>query len=137
MTRKKKIRPRKILKRLDVKRPRDTGETIEELETRLAATGAPAFPRKPGVTIQLSRKHIKVAERAFQWRIPKRNLIPSDDHILNLARAILRGDEMPPILVFPIGTDFYVMDGHHRLAAYDTAKWSKAIPALEFAGTLR
>jgi ParB-like chromosome segregation protein Spo0J len=74
------------------------------------------LPAEAGVTVQVAREHIKVAENAFQWRVPKRNHIPSDDHILTLARAIQRGDEMPPILVFPVGRDFYVMDGHHRLA---------------------
>jgi ParB-like chromosome segregation protein Spo0J len=44
---------------------------------------------------------------------------------------------MPPILVFPVGRDFYVIDGHHRLAAYDMAKWTKAIPAQVFTGNLR
>src|SRR5262249_52778644 len=120
-----------------VKRPTDTGETIETLEAQLATAGARALPAKPGAIVQLGRRYIKVAEKAFQWRMPKRNQIPSDDHILALARAIQRGDEMPPILVFPLGRDYYVMDGHHRLAAYDNAGWSKAIPARVFTGSLR
>jgi ParB/Sulfiredoxin domain len=95
------------------------------------------LPAKPGATVQLERRHIMVAEKAFQWRMPGRNRIPSDDHILTLARAIGRGDKMPPILVFPVGRDFYVMDGHHRLAAYDMAEWTKAIPAQVFTGSLR
>lgn len=137
MSRKKDVRVRRTIKRGNVRRPNDTGEAIDALEARLATAGAPALPKTLGATVQISRKHIKVAEKAFQWRMPKRNLIPSDDHILNLARAIRRGDEMPPILVFPVGKDYYVMDGHHRLAAYDNAEWTKAIPAQVFAGSLR
>jgi ParB-like nuclease family protein len=137
MSRKKNVRGRRTIKRGNVTRPSDTGETIETLETRLATARAPALPATPGSIVGLSRKFIKVAEKAFQWRMPKRNRIPSDDHILTLARAIRRGDEMPPILVFPVGRDYYVMDGHHRLAAYDNAEWAKAIPAQVFTGSLR
>jgi hypothetical protein len=137
MSRKKNARKRRTITRGNIRRPSDTGETIDALEARLVTAGAPALPAKPGATVGLRRKYIKVAEKAFQWRIPKRNLIPSDDHILTLAHAIQRGEEMPPILVFPVGIDYYVMDGHHRLAAYDNAGWAKAIPAQVFTGSLR
>ncbi|WLA65568.1 ParB/RepB/Spo0J family partition protein [Bradyrhizobium diazoefficiens] len=85
----------------------------------------------------MARKHIKVAGKVFQWRVLGRNRIPSDDHILDLAQAIQRGEQMPPILVFPVGQDYYVMDGHHRLAAYDMVNWAKPIPAQVFTGSLR
>jgi ParB-like chromosome segregation protein Spo0J len=137
MTRKKDIRPRRTIMRLNVRRPEDTGETIDALERRLAVTGAPVLPEGSDATVQIKREHIKVAEKVFQWRLQRHNRLPSDDHILNLARAINRGDQLPPILVFPIGQDFYVIDGHHRLAAYDSAEWSKAIPAKVFTGTLK
>lgn len=134
---KKNKRVRRTITRGNVRRPNDTRETIEDLEARLATAGAPTLPAEAGAIVQVAREHIKVAQKAFQWRVPTRNQIPSDDHILTLARAIQRGDEMPPILVFPVGRDFYVMDGHHRLAAYDNAGWSKAIPAQVFTGSLR
>jgi hypothetical protein len=35
--------------------------------------------------------------------------------VLEIARAIKKGDKMPPILVNPSG---YLQDGRHRLAAY-------------------
>jgi len=111
---KKTMRVRRTIKRGNVRRPSDTGETIDALEARLvdsASTGVAHITRRHR---WVDRKYIKVAEKAFQWRVPKRNLIPSDDHILTLARAIQRGDEMPPILVFPVG-ELLLMDGHHRL----------------------
>jgi hypothetical protein len=46
-------------------------------------------------------------------------------------------DTMPPILVLSVGNDFYVLDGHHRLAAYDMTGSPKAIPARVFTGTIR
>jgi ParB-like chromosome segregation protein Spo0J len=84
----------------------------------------------------LKRSDIRVAEKVFQWRLPARNLLPRDDHILELARALRDGAKLPPILVFPVGREYYVMDGHHRLAAYDTEGWSRMIPAKVFSGTL-
>jgi hypothetical protein len=88
-------------------------------------------------SVLLKRSRIRVASNVFQWRRPKRNQIPSDDHIFNLARVVHeRANALPPILVFPIGSDFYVVDGHHRLAAYDTAKWKEGIPAVVFEGSL-
>lgn len=133
----KKARTRRTLTRGNITRPSDTGETIEALEARLATAGAPTLPAERGATVQITRKHIKVAEKAFQWRVLGRNRIPSDDHILELAQAIQRGEQMPPITVFPVGQDYYVMDGHHRLAAYDMVNWAKPIPAQVFTGSLR
>ncbi|MCK1678519.1 ParB/RepB/Spo0J family partition protein [Bradyrhizobium sp. 147] len=137
MSRKKTVRTRRTLTRGNVTRPSDTGETTEALEARLATEGTAMLPVKAGATVQIDRKHIKVAAKVFQWRVPGRNQIPSDDHILELAHAIQRGEQMPPIIVFPLGQDAYVMDGHHRLAAYDMARWAKPIPAKVFTGSLR
>jgi len=137
MVAKKTRTARRTLKRVNVKRPLDTGETIETLEERLVSTPTPKGGPEPRTTFQLERNRIKVAGRAFQWRIPKRNQLPSDDHIFTLARALQRGDKLPPILVFVVGEDFYVVDGHHRLAAYDTLGWKKTITAEVFVGNLR
>jgi hypothetical protein len=85
----------------------------------------------------LKRDRIRVAEQVFQWRRFKSNRIPSDDHILQMARTVHESKEpLPPILVFPVGAWFYVIDGHHRLAAYDTAGWKSGIPARLFEGSL-
>jgi hypothetical protein len=46
------------------------------------------------------------------------------------------GGTLPPLLVYPIGDAYYVIDGHHRLAAYDTARCKGAILAHVFSGTL-
>jgi ParB-like nuclease domain len=64
-------------------------------------------------------------------------MLPSDDHIFGMAQALHReGTPLTPITVFPVGDAYYVMDGHHRLAAYDTARWTKAIPAQVYQGSL-
>jgi hypothetical protein len=43
---------------------------------------------------------------------------------------------MPPITVLPVGRKYYVMDGHHRLAAHDMAG-KKTIEAEVFTGSLK
>jgi ParB-like chromosome segregation protein Spo0J len=55
---------------------------------------------------------------------------------LSLAKALKeRGVPLEPLLVFPVDGQFYVMDGHHRLAAYHTVSWKKHIPVEVFEGT--
>jgi hypothetical protein len=135
-----KKRGRKTLTRQGIIRPEDTGETLTDIQKRIGRRRQAPSASKPNLKptlIYLARDSIEVAERVFQWRRFGRNLIPSDDHILTLARAIrqTRGP-LAPILVFPVVGRFYVVDGHHRLAAYDTAGWRKDIPAYVFEGTL-
>ena len=74
----------------------------------------------------------------FQWR----GKADSDEwnrknHIYTLAKAI-KDNEKPldRLLVLSVGKEFYVIDGHHRLAGYDIAGWTKGIPVEVFTGTL-
>jgi hypothetical protein len=130
---------RKTIARKDIKRPGDTGETLEDIEKRVGklATTEALVEGTTGATVNLERKSIHVAAKVFQWRVPKHNMLPSDDHIFRMARAIQQ-QRLPltPIIVFPVEDVFYVMDGHHRLAAYDTAGWKKVIPARVYQGSL-
>nr|WP_256467084.1 hypothetical protein [Bradyrhizobium sp. 179] len=48
-------------------------------------------------------------------------MVPRHDVIYDMARALRDGFKLPQITVFAVGAAFYVIDGHHRLAAYDTA----------------
>jgi hypothetical protein len=125
--------------RQDIRRPEDTGELYEDIEKRLGKPAATQMSAQgtTGPIVNLARSSIRVATNVFQWRIPKRNMLPSDDHIFEMARALQRQrSPLKPIIVFPVGKVFYVMDGHHRLAAYDTAQWTKAIPAQVYKGSL-
>lgn len=134
MTKKQTQRKRTFV-RTDVKTPTDTGETIGDLEARLETEGQPVLPENASAGTVLERDTIRVAEKAFQWRLPKRNMVPRHDVIFDMARALRDGHKLPPIVVFPVGGAFYVMDGHHRLAAYDTASKTK-VSAKVFQGTL-
>src|SRR6266536_1968801 len=42
---------------------------------------------------------------------------PDEDRYRRITRAIEGGAEMPPIDVYKLGFGYYVLDGHHRLAA--------------------
>lgn len=121
------------LTRADVKEPQDTEECFSDLEQRARETkdAIPTGIRK------LPRDQIFVAEKAFQWRTPRQNISERTRHVLDLAKVLVDGGgPLDAILVYPIGARYYVVDGHHRLAAYDTAKWTQDIPATVFNGTL-
>src|SRR5215831_13792642 len=85
----------------------------------------------------LPLNEIYVDPEAFQWRVPKYNKIESDGHIRTLV-SVLKNSQQPfePLLIFPIGSRFVVIDGHHRLAAYRQARWKHLIPVKVFEGTL-
>jgi hypothetical protein len=130
-----KQKPPKLLTRKNLCQLEGTDETHEDVQRALGATdGSQAFKG----ALKLRRGSIVVAAKVFQWRLPNEDVVNREEHILNMANAVVDSSKpLEAILVFPAGDKFYVMDGHHRLAAYDTARWSGAIPATAFVGTLR
>jgi hypothetical protein len=74
----------------------------------------------------------------FQWRgNPSKDQWDRRNHIHTLAKALKEhGKPLARLLVMPVGTRLYVIDGHHRLAAYDTAEWTKGIPVDLYEGSL-
>jgi hypothetical protein len=55
-----------------------------------------------------------------------------------LAKALENsGKPLEPILVLPVGEHFYVIDGHHRIEAYHSVKWSEPVPIELFRGSLK
>jgi hypothetical protein len=136
-TKRKETDRRRAITRAGIKRPTDTGETIGDIGAKLAASaGAARKHAAAGAVVKLKQKDICVAEQVFQWRTPQYNMIPSDDHIFEMAKATQNTGALEPILVMPVADKYYVMDGHHRLAAYKTAGWEGDIPAMMFAGSL-
>jgi hypothetical protein len=121
------------LARRDIRKPQDTSETHADVRLKLTKTkGSSALKGVLGLT----RKSIVVAEKVFQWRLFDTDVANREEHILSMANVIAdSGKPLDAILVFQVGAKFYVIDGHHRLAAYDTAKWIGAIPAKAFGGT--
>jgi hypothetical protein len=133
--RKEAMERRRAITRKGIKRPSDTGATKEDIERKLATSATPKHTQG-NAEVKLKVNSIRVAEQVFQWRTPQYNMIPSDDHIFELAKATQSTGALEPILVFPVADKYYVMDGHHRLAAYRTAGWKGDIPAIVFTGSL-
>jgi hypothetical protein len=77
-----------------------------------------------------------VAEKVFQWRSPHADLQAEERHMRELMRNLDQGGELAPIVVMAIGDKLYVVDGHHRLAAY-AGLGKKAVPVHHFAGSLQ
>ena len=124
----------RILKE-DIKTPDDSGKTAAELQAEIENAGAAILePAKRTV----ARGTIYVAEAVFQWRGSARyDQWDRLNHIHTLAKAIKEnGKPLARLLVMPVGERLYVIDGHHRLAAYDTAEWTKGIPVEVFTGSL-
>jgi|SRR5215831_415430 len=117
-----------------------TGTATAADITELLAKAPPTTPDGPPAPItRLHRKHILAAqEGVFQWRRCERDPVRSGAHIAELVRALQNtGRPFEPLLVFPAGGKYYVMDGHHRLAAYQAANWDEPVPVELFRGSLR
>jgi ParB-like chromosome segregation protein Spo0J len=99
---------------------------LAELKAK-AAQGSPADrPR------ELPVRAIKRVPALFQ---PRRNR-EDERHIDALARAVRSVGKLDPILVMYIGPDPYLIDGHHRLAAYEVAGITAPVPVVYFEGQL-
>ncbi|MBR0935161.1 ParB/RepB/Spo0J family partition protein [Bradyrhizobium jicamae] len=137
-----KVRTRRVLKE-NVQTPADSGRTAEQLQahieaSRKAGNGAAGNATRGPDRRKVARADICIAERVFQWRgSESADQWSRRDHIHTLAKAIEeQGKPLAPLLVMPVGQSFYVIDGHHRLAAYDTAGWDGGIPVEVFPGDL-
>jgi hypothetical protein len=86
----------------------------------------------------LRRQDIKAAEDGvFQWRDRRYDPRSKAHHIAVLVHALsITGAPFYPLLVFPAGGRYFVIDGHHRLAAYEQSDWNDPIPVDVFKGSL-
>lgn len=109
-------------------------ETVADLERRVKTANA----RPKACPKSLPLGTIRVADKVFQWRMPSENIVAKEDHIFDLANALLdREKPLDPILVFPVGERYYVVDGHHRINAYHSAKWKNPVPVKVFNGSFQ
>jgi ParB-like chromosome segregation protein Spo0J len=106
--------------------------TKTEIE-KLLASGAVATE-----TVPLSRHDIEVAEQGvFQWRDAKVDPHDKARHIAMLVHDLrITKKPLDPLLIFPAGGRYIVIDGHHRLAAYAAVNWDDPIPVEVFEGSL-
>jgi len=116
--------------------PKDSGKTAEELRAESSAAG-PQGTQGPQLR-SVPRSSLHLAESVFQWRGGARaDKREREEHIRTLATALKnQGTPLERLTVWPVADRLYVLDGHHRLAAYDTVKWMKPIPVEVFEGDL-
>jgi ParB-like chromosome segregation protein Spo0J len=110
-----------------------TGWTTKaEIEALLASE----VPTK--AVTHLSRHDIEVAEQGvFQWRDGKADPHDKARHIAMLMHDLsITKRPLDPLLIFPAGGKYFVIDGHHRLAAYEAVNWDDPIPVEVFGGSL-
>jgi ParB-like nuclease domain len=77
-----------------------------------------------------------IAEKVFQWRSEYSDLHAEERHMRELMRTLELGHKLEPIVVVKLGEKLYVVDGHHRLAAY-AALGKKTVPVTDFKGNLQ
>lgn len=58
-------------------------------------------------------------------------------HVQQLKRLVANDTALDPILILPLGGMFFLVDGHHRLAAYAALGRTSAIPVAYFDGSPR
>lgn len=120
-------------------RPKTGWHGRDDIEKLLAEATSVAPNRSSAAPVtELHRREILAAATGvFQWRCCERDKIRSAAHIAELVRALrTTGAPFEPLTVFPAGDKFFVMDGHHRLAAYEAADWSKPVPVEVYGGSL-
>ncbi|MGO9682019.1 MAG: ParB N-terminal domain-containing protein [Beijerinckiaceae bacterium] len=119
-------KPKRPVKLKGVKRLKSR-VTLEQLKELAKERGTKKRP------IGLHLKEIHTAPTVFQWRLANEEIVADEQHVRELAR-IIRSKKTPQpldaILVTPIGSRFFVVDGHHRLDAYHTAGWKGPVPVV-------
>jgi hypothetical protein len=80
-------------------------------------------------------RELVVAEKVFQWRAGHSDLHAEDRHMRELMRTLELGRHLLPIVILRLGKKLFVVDGHHRLAAY-AALGKSTVPVHYFDGSL-
>jgi ParB-like chromosome segregation protein Spo0J len=95
-------------------------------------------PEFSGITL-ISCEAIGTDEETFQHRDSGwERTWEGKEQIKDLIRHLKNTREpLDPILVYPRDERFIVIDGHHRLKAYQEVWWDKPVPVKVFKGTLR
>lgn len=92
-----------------------------------------ALPRPPEVPPRpksLPAGSITILEELFQPREM------NEQNISLLTRAVKTHGALTPVVVWAAGDNVYLLDGHHRMAAYREAGWADEVPVEFFEGTV-
>ncbi|WP_338241611.1 ParB N-terminal domain-containing protein [Aurantiacibacter hainanensis] len=83
---------------------------------------------------ELQLDEINQAPAVFQVRYDSLAFSPgqSAKHVENLSKAIRSDGALDPVSVAAFGNKWYLLDGHHRIEAYQRTGWHAAIPVRPF-----
>lgn len=110
-----------------------TADGLEHIRQALA--GNPEAPQLPPGGLPL--QDITVCEVVFQRRDIAANRLVSDEHVRDLKRAIQEDpDQMEPVSVWWGGDGWYLIDGHHRVRAYESAGFTGPVSCRVVSGSL-
>jgi len=116
---------------------RKTSNVNEAVLERLVQTE----PRRHDAPSVLALSDISVANAAFQWRLADEDVLADTRFVEELVDALDAQDAplkpFEPLLVAPVGKQFFLVDGHHRLDAYLTFGWEGPVPVEIFSGDLQ
>src|SRR5262249_6457851 len=105
----------------------DIGTSVSMEDLRRIEVEHPRIHK--GLPSELALEDIYVANNVFQWRFSGANIAALEEHTKVLMRVLEdHGKPLDPIVVTQIGDRFYVIDGHHRVQAYRSVKWSSMVP---------
>ena len=125
-----KVKPRKWRDALNALRTQSSYEDLKKTEGN--APRGKASDGRAWVPIS----ELVVAENVFQWRGEHSDLHAEERHMRELMRALELGQDLERIVVITLRKKLYVVDGHHRLAAYAALGKTK-VPVQHFKGDLR
>ena len=110
-------------------------ELLAALEAQWAASDElPSSARLPVDSIELLPSLYQARGKALGGSQADVGIV-SRQHVADLAQALIaRQDDLDPILVLRVGERNILVDGHHRLRAYKSAK-RKSIPVVWFPGS--
>jgi len=104
---------------------------LEKLKALEAMEGLPKPKKRPTA---LSIDVIEEVPEVFQ----PRTLTLNEKHIGDLTRVLQQGGRpLDLVEVMQLGERVFLTDGHHRIAAYRAANFTKPIPVVYFTGTVR
>lgn len=121
----------------DHKKKKTFTESLRELQEELR-TGKPQ-PDKP---TSLPLKAIRFADVVFQPRLFDGDKADSVSHVMTLKDAVRAKQKLPPVTVWWSGKCWRVLDGHHRMMAYQQLTEDKrpvithSVPVEVFEGSL-
>ena len=123
------VKPRKWRTVLEPQRSQATYDDLKHIERTSTQTKIADEPR------QVPIRKLVIAERAFQWRGEHSDIHAEERHMRALMRGLEINRKLQPIVVLKLGKKLYVVDGHHRLAAYAALGYAE-VPVVYFEGSL-